>query len=92
MGKRRYTGEVFKTTIPQTIRLSGAPGFRQTIFEYSPDIPGALTYRAFTRGCGALPKLTDEYVTLIKSISSRSWKLNQNWKNSSLYLVTLLNL
>ena len=46
---RHYASEVFKTAIPRTIRLSEAPSFGQTIFEYSPDSPGALAYRAFTR-------------------------------------------
>jgi chromosome partitioning protein len=46
---RHYANEVFKTAIPRAIRLSEAPSFGQTIFEYSPDSPGALAYRAFAK-------------------------------------------
>ena len=46
---RHYSSEVFKTAIPRAIRLSEAPSFGQTIFEYAPDSPGSLAYRAFTR-------------------------------------------
>ena len=45
---RHYANEVFKTAIPRAIRLSEAPSHGQTIFEYAPDSPGALAYRAFT--------------------------------------------
>jgi len=46
---RHYANQVFKTAIPRAIRLSEAPSFGQTIFEYAPDSPGALAYRAFAR-------------------------------------------
>ena len=46
---RHYYEEVFKTAIPRAIRLSEAPSFGQTIFEYSPESPGSLAYGAFTR-------------------------------------------
>lgn len=46
---RHYYNEVFKTAIPRAIRLSEAPSFGETIFEYSPESPGALAYGAFTR-------------------------------------------
>jgi len=44
-----YAGKAFQTAIPRTTRLSEAPSFGQTIFEYSPDSPGSLAYRAFAR-------------------------------------------
>lgn len=46
---RFYKGKVFRTAIPRNARLSEAPSFGQTIFEYDPDCPGSLAYRAFAR-------------------------------------------
>ena len=44
-----FPGKAFNTAIPRTTRLSEAPSFGQTIFEYSPESPGSLAYRAFTK-------------------------------------------
>ncbi len=44
---KHYPGAAFRTAIPRNVRLSEAPSFGQTIFEYSPDSPGALAYRGF---------------------------------------------
>ncbi len=47
---RKHFGErVFKTVIPRTVRLSEAPSFGKTIFEYDNSGSGALAYRAFAR-------------------------------------------
>jgi chromosome partitioning protein len=47
---RKHFGErVFKTVIPRTVRLSEAPSFGKTIFEYDNNGTGALAYRAFAR-------------------------------------------
>ncbi len=44
---REHFGErVYQTTIPRTVRLSEAPSFAQSIFEYSPNGPGARAYDA----------------------------------------------
>lgn len=37
--------KIFKTVIPRTVRLSEAPSFGQTIFEYDKMNPGAMAYR-----------------------------------------------
>jgi len=37
--------KVFATVIPRTIRLSEAPSFGKTIFEYDAGSPGAIAYR-----------------------------------------------
>lgn len=37
--------QIFETVIPRTVRLSEAPSFGQTIFEYDPLNPGATAYR-----------------------------------------------
>ncbi|MBT5168733.1 MAG: ParA family protein [Opitutales bacterium] len=36
---------IFKTVIPRTVRISEAPSFGQTIFEYDKSNPGATAYR-----------------------------------------------
>ena len=42
--KKHYPAKIFKTSIPRTIRLSEAPSFGQTIFEYDPQGPGSKAY------------------------------------------------
>ena len=44
-----YPDKVFKTAIPRTIRLSEAPSFGNTIFEYAPRSLGAQAYQALTK-------------------------------------------
>ena len=46
---RYYAGKVFGTAIPRNSRLSEAPSFGQTVFEYAPECSGSLAYRAFAR-------------------------------------------
>ena len=42
---RRHFGEqVFKTIIPRNVRLSEAPSFGKTIFQYEPNCLGAMAY------------------------------------------------
>jgi len=44
-----YPNEIFKTTIPRTIRLSEAPSFGKTIFQYDPKGVGAKSYLALAK-------------------------------------------
>ena len=44
-----FSGKAFNIAIPRSTRLSEAPSFGQTIFEYSPESPSSLAYRAFTK-------------------------------------------
>jgi chromosome partitioning protein len=44
-----YPKKVFNTAIPRTIRLSEAPSFGKTIFEYDPRSMGAHAYLALTK-------------------------------------------
>ena len=44
--KTHYASEIFKAAIPRTVRLSEAPSFGQTIFEYDNGSAGAAAYRA----------------------------------------------
>lgn len=39
---------VFETTIPQSIRLKEAPGYKESIFQFAPGTPGAVAYGKFT--------------------------------------------
>src|SRR5215212_5519447 len=43
--KRHLPDKIFKTVIPRTVRLSEAPSFGKTIFEYDQLNPGATAYR-----------------------------------------------
>ena len=43
--KKHLPEKIFKTVIPRTIRLSEAPSFGKTIFEYDPSSPGASAYK-----------------------------------------------
>jgi chromosome partitioning protein len=44
-----YPNEIFRNAIPRTVRLSEAPSFGQTIFEYDPGGQGAKAYLALGR-------------------------------------------
>ena len=44
-----YPKEIFQTTIPRTIRLSEAPSFGKTIFQYDPKGVGAKSYLALAK-------------------------------------------
>jgi chromosome partitioning protein len=46
---QHYPNEIFKTTIPRTIRLSEAPSFGKTIFQYDPKGVGATSYLALAK-------------------------------------------
>ena len=43
--KKHLPKEIFKTKIPRSVRLSEAPSFGQTAFEYDPKGPGTDAYR-----------------------------------------------
>ena len=46
---RKYFGsKVFRTIIPRNVRLSEAPGFQQSVFQYDPRSVGAKTYFDFS--------------------------------------------
>ncbi|MGI8435640.1 MAG: ParA family protein, partial [Chthoniobacterales bacterium] len=44
--REHFAAQVFQTVIPRTVRLSEAPGFGKSIFEYAPNGSGARAYRA----------------------------------------------
>jgi len=43
--KTHLPEKIFKTVIPRTIRLSEAPSFGKTIFDYDPLSPGSTAYK-----------------------------------------------
>jgi len=45
--RNHFDEKVFRTTIPRSVRLSEAPSFGQSIFEYEPNSAGANAYRYF---------------------------------------------
>ena len=46
--KEHFTEKVFDTIIPRSVRLSEAPSFGKTIFDYAPLSAGAIAYRKLT--------------------------------------------
>lgn len=44
--RAHFSDRVYDTVIPRTVRLSEAPSFGKSIFEYDPNGPGARAYRA----------------------------------------------
>lgn len=47
--RNHFDDSVFRTVIPRSIRLSEAPSFGQSIFDYDPNSNGANAYRYFAK-------------------------------------------
>ncbi|MEO7599327.1 MAG: ParA family protein [Opitutus sp.] len=47
--KEHLSDKIFKTVIPRTVRLSEAPSFGKTIFEYDAMNPGSTAYRQLAK-------------------------------------------
>jgi chromosome partitioning protein len=47
--REHFGDEVFRTVIPRSVRMSEAPSFGQSIFEYDPNSSGAFAYRQFAK-------------------------------------------
>jgi len=45
--REHFQDEVFRTVIPRSVRMSEAPSFGQSIFQYDPNSSGAFAYRQF---------------------------------------------
>jgi|TARA_B110000003_G_C16647424_1_gene532663 chromosome partitioning protein len=46
---KHYPAEIFRTAIPRTVRLSEAPSFGKTIFQYDPNGVGSKAYLALAK-------------------------------------------
>ena len=46
---KHYPDEIFRTAIPRTVRLSEAPSFGKTIFQYDPEGIGSKAYKSFAK-------------------------------------------
>ncbi len=46
---QHYPNEIFRTAIPRTVRLSEAPSFGKTIFQYDPNGIGSKSYLALAK-------------------------------------------
>jgi chromosome partitioning protein len=57
--KAHLPDKIFETVIPRTVRLSEAPSFGQTIFQYDKLNPGATAYRNLSKELIARFNLTD---------------------------------
>jgi chromosome partitioning protein len=42
--KKNFGDDLFDTAIPRSVKLAESPSFAQSIFEYAPDSPGAISY------------------------------------------------
>ncbi|NWJ44959.1 MAG: ParA family protein [Chloroflexi bacterium] len=47
--KKYFPEQIFNTVVPRSVRLSEAPSFGQSIFEYDPNSRGAQAYKILTR-------------------------------------------
>lgn len=47
--KQHFPDKIFKTVIPRSVRLSEAPSFGKTIFDYDPTSSGAIAYQNFAK-------------------------------------------
>lgn len=47
--KQHLPDKVFESVIPRTVRLSEAPSFGKTIFDYDPHSPGSTAYRSLAK-------------------------------------------
>lgn len=47
--RKHLPDKIFESVIPRTVRLSEAPSFGKTIFDYDPLSPGAAAYRALSK-------------------------------------------
>lgn len=47
--RQHFPEKIFKTIIPRSIRLSEAPSFGKTIFDYEPTSSGAIAYHNFAK-------------------------------------------
>jgi chromosome partitioning protein len=63
--RKHYPNELIDIPIPRTVRVSEAPGFKQTVMTYDPVSPGAIAYMAVARELAERGKPFDSNVVSI---------------------------
>ena len=63
--RKHYPNELIDIPIPRTVRVSEAPGFKQTVMTYDPVSPGAVAYMSVARELAARGKPFDSNVVSI---------------------------
>ena len=63
--RKHYPNELIDIPIPRTVRVSEAPGFKQTVMTYDPGSPGAVAYMAVARELAERGKPFDSNVVSI---------------------------
>ena len=63
--RKHYPNELIDIPIPRTVRVSEAPGFKQTVMTYDPVSPGAVAYMAVARELAVRGKPFDSNVVSI---------------------------
>ena len=63
--RKHYSNELIDIPIPRTVRVSEAPGFKQTVMTYDPLSPGAIAYMSVARELAERGKPFDSNVVSI---------------------------
>jgi len=63
--RKHYPNELIDIPIPRTVRVSEAPGFKQTVMTYDPLSPGAIAYMSVARELAGRGKPFDSNVVSI---------------------------
>jgi chromosome partitioning protein len=63
--RKHYPNELIDIPIPRTVRVSEAPGFKQTVMTYDPLSPGAIAYMSVARELADRGKPFDSNVVSI---------------------------
>lgn len=63
--RKHYPVELIDIPIPRAVRVSEAPGFRQTVMTYDASSPGAIAYMAVARELASRAKAFDSNVVSI---------------------------
>lgn len=63
--RKHYPVELIDIPIPRAVRVSEAPGFRQTVMTYDASSPGAIAYMAVARELASRAKVFDSNVVSI---------------------------
>ena len=63
--RKHYPNELIDVPIPRAVRVSEAPGYKQTVMTYDASSPGAIAYMSVARELAARGKVSDSNVVSI---------------------------